>query len=440
MPKSPLASLVETVNRADFATTSVPTTVTMEKPAEFTLPKEIGGADKEKTPEKSQIIKPTAQFSFGFNAQSDNGANNGNALGQASVSVTETTPTPSVVSTNSSASNNTGDKPPKEFSFSTAAMSLEKTPEGADSTVSPSTGFGLSFGMPSITSPAVITSNSTSAVTQPGSIFSSVTPLNNTSKPQTVTSSLFGNSGTGLFGNSGPATTTASQAATTTTSVTSPTPTAEGLFSSFNICSPSSPSNNTTAAPQNTSNLFGASTGFGLSPQSTTSIFGNTSSNAETKPSIFGTPTQPSSTAGQSPFGGASMPKPDQSVFGNNANSSVFGGGGTSNTAAASTSPFGQPQNTASIFGGATTATASPFTGGASSSIFGAKAPETQTSPFGQPQQTSAFSQGGSLFGGSSTFGSGGGATTGTTGFGFGQQQTQQPVFGKFYASFLGIA
>lgn len=226
---------------------------------------------------------------------------------------------------------------------------------------------------------------------------------------------------------------------TTITPVKTPTqssaPTAEGLFSSFNICSPSSPTSN--APPQNASNIFGTSTGFGASPQSNTSIFGG-ASNTENKSSIFGTTqtTQPTQvTTGQSPFG-SSMPKPDQSVFGNNSNQSVFGGP-TNHTAAAS--PFGQPQNTPSIFGGAATAStgagSSPF-GGGTTSIFGTKAPETQSSPFGQPQQTSAFSQGGSLFGGNSTFGSGG-TTTGTSGFGFGQQQTQQPVFGNYYCFHL---
>lgn len=158
LPKSPLASLVETVNRVDFA--SAPTTI-VEKPTEFSLVKEIGSADKEKSPEKGQIIKPTAQFSFGFNEQSDSGANNANAstnappksifggfatptATQANVQNDETTPTN--YSLPSTKSDSTDEKSPDEFNFSTAAMSLAQTPESVEtntSNVSPTAGSGF---------------------------------------------------------------------------------------------------------------------------------------------------------------------------------------------------------------------------------------------------------------------------------------------------------
>uniref|UniRef100_A0A336M1X1 CSON000134 protein n=1 Tax=Culicoides sonorensis TaxID=179676 RepID=A0A336M1X1_CULSO len=416
--KSPLENLIDTVT--DFQNISS----TSETPKEFSL-----FSNKiEKSVEKNELIKPTAQFSFASN--SGNLSNNSNNENDSSKNVQKSLFS-AVQSSHSSelVQNNLAEKPSKEvdvpnivtspgddkllsnFNFSSAAKNLnissnssDKTTSVASTTISNSSSFN----------PPVNTS-----VSKP-SIFNSITSF---SVPESVSSTSVKYSETGLFGNNSIISNT--KASTTTASLPAPSTTsnnskADGLFSSFNICTPS---NSNKSTPDDASNIFGASTGF--TNQSTTSIFGDSNKNGNTQ-SIFGTSTGSSTqTQTGSIFGSTSKP-----VFGNSSASSVFGSNSSS-------SPFGQTQNPSSIFGGGTVTSSqvtSPFGGNnvvsTNTSLF-SESTTTASPPFGGNTNAIPFAQqpaspftGGSLFGNNSSFGS-----TPTKSFGF-SQQTQQPVFG----------
>ncbi|XP_030020523.2 nuclear pore complex protein Nup214 isoform X2 [Manduca sexta] len=322
------------------------------------------------------------------------------------------------------------------FGSDTSKPSIFSTPSSTASSIfgTAKTQAGSIFAPTTTEAPTAAAVFGTATTTQ--SAFSSTSSVFGTaaSAPSSVfsgSSSIFGTAATttqsSLFGT--PA--TSSFATTTTSSIFgSVTTTTQSIFG---------------ATPATQASVFG-STGqtsvFGSAPTTQSSLFSTTGQTGSvfgaptstTQPSVFGTPT---STTQPSVFGTpTSTTQP--SVFGtptSTAQPSVFG----TPTSSAQPSVFGTPASTTqpSVFG-----TPTPST---QASIFGTPTQTTQTSVFGAPaattaqsgslfgvpegnlfasasiSTTSAPSQGGSIFGGStsgSVFGSSGTSVFGSTTFG----------------------
>lgn len=428
-PETPAATTVTTKPPAMFGTMAKTTTTTTSS---------IFGTSSTATIAPGMglfgSIKPATSSGSGLFA--------GVSFGSAAVTTTSTAPTTTIESGSGITTT--------ESTGSTLFGSIKPT-----AAATTSSGFSFGFG-----SPAAVVSKPTDLSAKPEA--AKVKPAEEVKTPPvsiTTTATTANAAAVSSTAVSITATTTSAAAETTSVTPASTTTTnadtTSNLFGSFNICTPSTPSETTKPS----TNIFGT-TAFSTPKTETASIFGGAST--ETKPgSAFGSVT-PTATPGTGLFGVVA------STNAASGGSSIFGGSvpfGAPATAASTappvtgsglfgsitpaTSPVAAGASTGSIFGGGSTA--SPFgaaaasaTPAASGGIFGgASAVGASTGGlFGSVSASPATSAstGGSIFGGSSAFGASantssgnmfGSATTGTTGFGssaFGQPASPTPA------------
>nr|XP_024216867.1 nuclear pore complex protein Nup214 [Halyomorpha halys] len=279
---------------------------------------------------------------------------------------------------------------------------------GAANTTTTSSIFGTSASAPSMFGASNTTTTSSIFGTPSTTSTSSVFGTSST----TTTSSVFGTPSTtstsSVFGTSSTTTTSSVFGTPSTTSTSSVFGTPSTTSSSSVFGTPSttsssifgSPNATTTSSVFGTANTTTSSSGFGSQSNQGSSIFGAAAALSST--SFFGSPTTTSSS------------------FGNQSAASIFGGSSSFGTPSTTNSFFGKPicsptSTTTSVFGstsnvfGTTTTTST-------SSIFGGNGFQQKSSPFGQTT-SSVFGQtptsagnfgtsGGSLFGGTPSFGS----------------------------------
>jgi len=393
----------------------------------------FGGASKPSILTGSS--QPASSTGSVFGGTSQPTSSTGSVFGGASQTTTSTL---SVFGATSSANTSTGSVFGGASKISTSTGSVF----GESSKSSDSTGGSVFGGAPKPAASAGSVFGGTSKATvASGSVFGG------TSQPAAVTGSVFGGTSTAsVFGGStnisapaGPVFGGTSQSATTTGSVFGGTPqsTASSIGSVFG---------GATQAKVTTESVFGGQT---KSAVSTGTVFGGGSQPSANAGSVFGG----SSTLGTagSAFGGSSQPSP--SVFGGTGGS-VFGG--TPNTAISSNSAFGattQTTTTASVFGGSTSSVFGGSSTGGSGGFMGGlggtgsvdnsnKNPfGGTTSTFGSSSTAGLFGSSGtqsvfggtsqpSAFGSASSFSGGGGGNISSQGFGVQNTPTKPSGFG----------